>query len=332
VLNEGEISFTNLCKLLVRKVGSIEAVRGIAYKKDGDVICTEPEPFIENLDDLLVLDRNLYEDIYEYEHPATISTSRGCPGKCIFCAASVLSGGRYRMRSAQSIIEEFQYLKEQGFNHVSVIDDTMTANKSRLNDFLDAMIIRNLQMTWFCESRVDALSYNLIKKMKSAGLTGMQFGVESGSQAILNSVNKGITLEQVYDVFNWCKELDITTATNLIIGQPSDTHETIQQTIGIAHELISLGARVTFSVSTPYPGTPMWSTPEKFGMEIIDFDYEHYNIFWPVFNTQHLTADEIRNEYYLALKEIDKARRKNEINSDKNDLDVHNSVKSAWFD
>ncbi|MCL2250088.1 MAG: B12-binding domain-containing radical SAM protein [Oscillospiraceae bacterium] len=332
VLNEGEISFTNLCKFLIRGVGDIEAVRGIVYKKNGDIICTTPEPFIENLDILPILDRSHFEDAHEYTHFATVSTSRGCPGKCIFCAASVLSGGRHRMRSAKSIIEEFELLKEKGFENVYVVDDTMTANTRRLNEFLDMLIKKNLQMTWFCESRVDILSYELLRKMRRAGLTGIQVGAESGSQEILDSVNKGITLAQVHNVFKWCKELEVSAATNLIIGQPTDTRETIQETIRMAHDLTSLGAQVTFSVSTPFPGTPMWIKPGEFGMKIIDFDLSHYNAFCPVFNTRHLTAAEIRNEYYLAVKKIDKAQRKNKIDSDGNNLDVHSRVLSSWFE
>ncbi|MCL2424703.1 MAG: B12-binding domain-containing radical SAM protein [Oscillospiraceae bacterium] len=330
VLNEGEISFTNLCNFIIRGVGTIESVKGIVYKENGLVICTEPEPFIENLDTLPIPDRSLFEDLYEYAHPATISTSRGCPGNCIFCAASVLSGGRYRMRSAQNIVAEFEYLKSLGFDNVIIVDDTLTISMARLESFLDELISRNLQMTWYCESRVDTLSYNLLSKMKKAGLTTIQFGVESGSQAILDSVHKGITLEQIRKAFRWCRELNITPVTNLIVGQPSDSRETIQDTVRMAHELISLGARVTLSVSTPFPGTPMWRTPEKFGVEIIDFDLDNYNVSCPVFNAQHLTAAEIRNEYYLALKEVRIAQRQHNVEND--DMGVRRDFSSFWFD
>lgn len=310
-LNEGEYSLKKFCDYFIRNFGTLEELRGIAYKKDGTIICTEPEPFIKDLDALPFPDRKLFDDLYNYARPATIVTSRGCPGKCIFCAASVLSGGKYRMRSAKNVVLEFKYLKSLGFNHVDIVDDTMTANLRRLDEFLDELLACDLHMSWYCESRVDAMSKSILSKMKSAGLNMIQFGVESGNQKILDSIKKNITLERIREVFNWCNELNIATVTNLIIGQPFDDKSTIEDTISIGKELTSLGAKVNFTICTPFPGTALWLRPEEFGIEVIDSDLDHYSTFYPVFNSKDLNANDIRNAYYNAVKTISKKRIEN---------------------
>lgn len=304
ILNEGEISFKKLCDYCIRKEGSLDELKGIAYRINNKVVRAEPEPFIQDLDKLPFPNRDLFPDLRKYAFPATISTSRGCPGQCVFCAASVLSGGKYRMRSARNIVDEFEYLKSLGFNHVLIIDDTMTASINRLDAFLNEMISRQLQMTWYCESRVDVISRDMLIKMKAAGLVHIQFGVESGEQKILDSIKKKITLQQIYDSFRWCQEMGIITSTNLIIGQPEDSLDTIETTLNFGKELALLGARISFTICTPFPGTPLWLYPEKFGIQIVDHDLNHYTTLCPVFNTKHLTTTQIRNEYYRAIKEF----------------------------
>ena len=311
VINEGELSFKKICDYHIGKKIGIDALTGIAYKRNGRICRAPLEPFIECLDELPIPDRTLFLNFDQYPVASTISTSRGCPGKCVFCAASVLSGGKYRMRSAKGVVDEFEYLKSLGYNHVTVIDDTMTVNKKRLYEFTDELVNRKLSMTWFCESRVDIITREMLLKMKSAGLTQIQFGVESGSQEILNSIKKGINLADIRSVFKLCKELHIQAVTNLIIGQPQDTNETIESTLLFGKELMNLGAQVSYTICTPFPGTPLWTEPERFGIEIIDHDLEHYSTFQPVIKTKYLGINEIRNWYFKAIKNKNKIVNRN---------------------
>lgn len=307
VRNEGEITTKELLDYLIKGIGNIDSIDGICYRlPSGEIKRNKNRKYITNLDDLPIPDRLLF-DIKAYTFPASISTSRGCPGNCIFCAATALSGGCYRTRSAQSIIEEFIYLKNLGFRHVNIIDDTMTANITRLNEFLEYMIEKNINMSWNCESRVDMMSKDMLKKMKKAGCTSIQFGVEAGSQEMLDCLRKNITMEQIRNVFSWAKELGISTATCLIIGQPYDTKETINNTIAFASELQHLGARVVFSVSTPYPGTYMYNNPDKLGLTIIDRDFDNYTTQLPVYNSQHLTQEDIRTAFFDAFVSLGKS-------------------------
>ena len=154
VINEGERSLVKLCDYCIKGVGNQEDLKGIAYKKDGVNYCAEPEPFITDLDVLPFPDRFLFDDLFDYAHPSTIITSRGCPGSCIFCASSVLSGGKYRMRSADNIVEELEYLKSLGFSRVDILDDTMTANMDRLNKILDTLLQQDLGLTFSIDEEV----------------------------------------------------------------------------------------------------------------------------------------------------------------------------------
>lgn len=306
IRNEGEITTKELLDYLLKNIGKIDEIDGICYKTtNGQIIRNKNRKYISDLDSLPIPDRTLF-DLKSYTFPASISTSRGCPGNCIFCAATALSGGCYRIRSAQNIIEEFIYLKNLGFNHINIVDDTMTADINRINDFVDILISQNINMTWNCESRVDIMTKNLLEKMKKAGCISVQFGVEAGSQEMLDCLKKNVTMEQIRNVFSWSKELEMTTATCLIIGQPFDTKETIQNTINFGLELQKLGARVVFSISTPYPGTYMYTNPDKLGLTIHDNDFDNYNTQIPVYDSLHLTREEIQCAFFDAFVSLGK--------------------------
>ncbi len=299
VRGEGEMTFLDLCRYIIHGEGKLESIDGISYFKEDTVISNADRKFICDLDKLPFPDRSLY-DLKSYSVPCSISTSRGCPGRCIFCAASGLSGGKYRIRSAKNVVEEFEYLKGLGFDRVQIIDDTMTANLRRLDEFITIMLDRNLDMLWACESRVDVVSKPLLQRMYAAGCRSLQFGVEAGSQEMLDCLKKHITLEQIRNVFHWCHEIGIHASSCLIIGQPYDTPETIQQTVQIGLELQQLGAQIVFSISTPYPGTYMYNNTAELGLEIIDFDTDNYTTQKAVYNTKNLSAIEIQNYFFDA--------------------------------
>ncbi|QAA30384.1 B12-binding domain-containing radical SAM protein [Clostridium manihotivorum] len=307
VRHEGELIVKELCDYYIKGVGSLDKIKGISYISDGVIKKNQRKEFIENLDMLPFPDRRLY-DLEKYAVPASISTSRGCPGRCIFCAATALSGGRYRVRTAENVIEEFKYLKSLGNNHIQIVDDTMTADVDRLHRLLKLLKEEKLGVTWNCESRVDIMTKELLKEMIECGCTSIQFGVETGSQEMLDCLRKSITIEQIRNTFLWAKELGISTATCLMIGQPYDTIETINKSIEFALELQSYGAKVVFSVSTPFPGTFMYNNPERVGIKIMDFDTDNYNTLTPVYDTDNFSREDIQKLYYDALIKLSKGQ------------------------
>ncbi len=302
---EGEITFEELCDHVLHGKQDIRQIDGLSYMEGDQLICNKDRAFICDLDRLPYPDRSLF-DIEKYSYPASISTSRGCPGRCIFCAATALSGGKYRMRSPESVVGEIEYLIGMGHKHIQFIDDTMTASIRRLNRIIELIMEKNLNITWACESRVDIIDKPLLQRLKAAGCKALQFGVEAGNQEMLDSLKKNITLEQIHQVFNWCSEVGIAAASCLIIGQPFDTPETIDQTIAIGLELQNRGAQIVFSISTPYPGTYMYNHTDELGLEIINKDTDYYTTQTPVYHSKNLKAYEIQNRFFDACVKLAK--------------------------
>lgn len=303
IRGEGEMVTKELCDYYIKQVGNLKDIKGISYNYNDKVISNPDAMLIQNLDDLPFPDRSFFE-LEKYPHKGNCSTSRGCPGKCIFCAASGLSGGKYRMRSAESIVKEFKYLKSLGCHHIDIVDDTMTASLKRLNEILDLLLEANLGITWYCESRVDVVSKELLIKMKQAGLSLIQFGVEAGSQEMLDCLKKHITLTQIENVFHWCRELGILATSNMIIGHPYDTEKSIDETIALAKKILSLGAHMNFTICTPFPGTYMWDHMEELGLKIVENNLDKYTTFYPVLETSNFSANDLRNKYYKASLEL----------------------------
>lgn len=321
IRNEGEITTKELCDLFLKGQGMIEEIDGISYIDNNKVISNKDRNFICDLDSIPFPDRTLFS-LKDYAIPASISSSRGCPGRCIFCAASRLSGGKYRTRSAENIILEIKYLKELGFNHIQIVDDTMTADVKRFNKFLDLMIYEDINVSWSCESRVDIITKSLLMKMKKAGCIMVQFGVEAASQKMLDCLKKNVTIEQITNAFTWCNELEINTASCLIIGQPFDTEDTIKETIAFGLYLQKLGARIVFSISTPYPGTYMYDNQEELGIEIVDSDFDDYTTMFPVYNSRYLTASEIQQYFFDAYWALSKGETTINVEEYRNKLSL----------
>lgn len=316
IRGEGERTFLELCNLIIKGKGNIEDIDGIVFLDGNTIRVNKDREFIDNLDSLPFPDRSLYQ-MNEYYYPATISTSRGCPGKCIFCAASALSGGKYRVRSAENVVDEVKYLRHLGYKEIQFIDDTMTADVRRLNKIIDLILESNLDIRWWAESRVDIINKELLLKMYASGCRTLQFGVEAGNQQMLDCLKKNITLNQVRRVFNWCIEIGIEPVSCLIIGQPYDNENTIKDTIDIGRELSKLGARIFFSISTPYPGTYMYNHSSELGIKILNMDTDVYTTQTAVYDSKYLTAREIQNYFFDACLDVGRFASKDQELRDK---------------
>ncbi|MDZ7859195.1 MAG: radical SAM protein [Candidatus Krumholzibacteriota bacterium] len=154
----------------------------------------------------------------------TINTSRGCPFNCTFCSVSSVWGKRYSFLSADRIISEIEYLIE---NHnakgIYFREDHFTLNTNRTREFCEKLIVKNIDISWACETRVDVLSEELIELMSRAGCRAFYLGVESGSQNVLDKLRKDITLEQIENVSIWSNRYSVRTYWSLIVGTPHDT-------------------------------------------------------------------------------------------------------------
>jgi radical SAM superfamily enzyme YgiQ (UPF0313 family) len=181
-------------------------------------------------------------------------TSRGCPYRCTFCSAKSFSGAKYRYRSADNVIDEVKEVVGMGFKDVHFFDDTFTIHKQRVLDICHG--IESLNISWRCLSRVDTVDREMLKTMYDSGCYQIQFGVESGSQKMLDKMKKNVSVKQAKRVFKWCDEIGIETVAFFVLGYPGETRETISKTLSLVKEIKP--DFVTFNLFTPLPGSEIF--------------------------------------------------------------------------
>lgn len=167
-----------------------------------------------------------------------MNTSRGCPFDCTFCSVGSIWGKQHTYFSANRIISEIEYLiKNYGAKGIYFREDNFTLNSKRTVEFCENLIKKNIKISWACETRVDNLSEDLIKLMSESGCKAFYFGIESGSQRILDFLNKNITVEQIENAINWSKKYNIRTYCSLISGVPGETYKDYLLTKRLMHKL-----------------------------------------------------------------------------------------------
>jgi len=294
VRGEGEITTKELM-LHLEKGLSLEEVKGISFRKNGKIVETEDRPFIKNLDKLPfpayhLLPMDKYK-VGKHRFANTI-TSRGCPFSCIFCSSSELCGRVWRARSPENVVEELKVLKsEYDVSEIEFLDDTFTLNSRRVEKICDLMIKENLNLSWSASSRVNTITQRLADIMKKAGCHTIYLGIESGSQKILDLIQKGISVIQAEKAVQIVKRADINALGSFIIGVPGETAKSIKKTIRFAKRL-NLNF-VQFSICTPYPGTRLYKIAKEKGL-ILTQDWSKYTILDPVMKTPGILGKELK--------------------------------------
>ena len=245
----------------------IEEVKGLAYRgPDGRVVHNLPRPMVENMDELPfvapVYKRDLKIENYfigYLKHPyVSFYTGRGCRSKCTFCLwPQTVGGHRYRVRSAQNVLAEVKWIKENmpEVQEVMFDDDTFTdtSNLPRVEAIARGM--GELGMTWSCNAKAN-VPYNTLKIMKDNGLRLLLVGYESGDDGILHNIKKGLRTDIARRFTDDCRKLGILIHGTFILGLPGETAETIEKTIEFAKEINPHTIQV--SLAAPYPGTTLY--------------------------------------------------------------------------
>jgi hopanoid biosynthesis associated radical SAM protein HpnJ len=245
----------------------LEDIKGLSYRRaDGGIVHNLPRPMIENMDDLPfvapVYQRDLKIDNYfigYLKHPyVSFYTGRGCRSKCTFCLwPQTVGGHRYRVRSAQSVIEEVKWIKENMPNVQEIMfdDDTFTdtSNLPRVEAIARGM--GELGMTWSCNAKAN-VPYNTLKVMKDNGLRLLLVGYESGDDDILHNIKKGLRTDIARRFTADCRKLGVVIHGTFILGLPGETTHTIEKTIEFAKEINPHTIQV--SLAAPYPGTALY--------------------------------------------------------------------------
>ncbi|MBN2381685.1 cobalamin-dependent protein [bacterium] len=303
VYGEGEDTLIELLEVLENQ-GCCADVRGIAYRDSGGVVVTPPRPLIKELDRLPFPAWDLVPDLRTNYHPAphlfrrlpstTISTSRGCFGKCTFCDRSVF-GNKCRAFSAEYLIRMLKHLIEHyGLKDVWIGDDLFVMFRSRLRKFCELVISEKLDLTWACCARIGMLKPDLLALMKQAGCHEIVFGIESGNQHILENLQKDITLEEVEHDLALTKRAGIRTNGTFMIGLPNETKTTMQNSINFAKK-IDLDM-IQLSFFTPFPGCEIADHVEQYGT--FKADYTKMNVFGNIVFVPHSLTREDLIRYY----------------------------------
>ncbi|MFZ5366473.1 MAG: B12-binding domain-containing radical SAM protein [Patescibacteria group bacterium] len=277
VIGEGEETIVELIKALKKERMSppsprLRRVKGIVFREGKRVIKTSPRLYIENLDSLPFPARHLMPALSSY-HPTpatfkkfpvgTMITSRGCPYRCTFCFRGVF-GNRWRFRSPENVVSEMEVLISKfGAKEIRIWDDTFNADPERVKTICRLMIKRGLRFPWTCLARVDRIDRQMLALMKRAGCWQISYGIESGNEKILATINKGITKKMVKKAIEVTYQVGIRSLGFFILGLPGETEQTLRETIEFAKSLPLEAAN--FTIATPYPGTDLWFQAKKEG-------------------------------------------------------------------
>jgi len=246
IVGEGERAVTQLASCITSgNEPAASAIPGVACRRQGRNIKNLPK-FIENLDEIPyparhLLPLELYDRTIEYlsVKPADVmSISRGCVFNCGFCETKKLWGNIYRAFSPQRIIDEIKDLQSKySTKGLYFINDNFTLRKKETIELCDLMIKNKLDLEWVCDTRVDIVNQEVLEIMSKAGCKTIFFGVESGSQEILQRIGRNTTLEQIEKAFSLCRKNGIQTACSFMLGVPDETLADMEKSIKFAKKL-----------------------------------------------------------------------------------------------
>jgi anaerobic magnesium-protoporphyrin IX monomethyl ester cyclase len=301
VRGEGERTVEELFPRLVSGSSPDDRIRGITYRDGrGEIVRAPARPPIADLDSLPLPARDLLP-LHRYGAPGAILTGRGCPGRCLFCAASAMSGGRYRVRHEESVMREMSLLRAAGIREILFVDDTLTGDRPRLERLLTLMERGKTRFEWACESRIEAVDAPLLKRMARCGCHSIQYGIESVSALTQRIVGKGAAAGGVESIIRATHRAGIMPVLSFIIGLPWEDDRAIRETISFAVRLQrEYLARIGFGILVCYPGTPFWKRGEKWGIRRVVRDFDDYCMFVPTCETPHLDLEAQRSLYYQA--------------------------------
>ncbi|MFH0984780.1 MAG: radical SAM protein [Candidatus Omnitrophota bacterium] len=311
VVGEGEETLREVIQALEEKT-DIAQVKGLVFRDPPKVLLSGTRSRIKDLDalpqpafDLLpALDKHYSLPIqHVYRLPAvSLMTSRGCPGQCTFCDRSVF-GNRMSFHSAEYMVAMLKTLKrDYGIRHVMFQDDEFFSLKRRLIDFCRLLKEARLNMTWAASVRVDSVDQESLRMAKDSGCWQLSYGIESANQQILDVYQKGISLEVIKRALRETREAGILTKGFLLLGNPLETPETVQETIDFIKSQPLDDVSVTFF--TPYPGAALFHAIKGFGR--FENDYDKMTCFDIVFVPHGMTKEsliayrkKLLREFYL---------------------------------
>ena len=265
VMGEGERAMVELATEIKHGAdpGSL-TIPGVAFRREGGIV-KNPQKFINNLDELPfparhLLPMHLYDRQIEYldvKPVDNMNIMRGCPYNCAFCEVKQLWGTVCRSFSPRRVLEEIRHLvANYDTKGIYFINDNFTIRKKETSELCELIRKSGLDLEWVCDTRVDLVSRELLREMKAAGCKTIWFGGESGSQRILDKVNKGVSLEETEKAFRICREEGIQTACSFLLGIPGEKVSEMEATFKFARKLDPDWCR--FNIYVAVPGSSLY--------------------------------------------------------------------------
>jgi radical SAM superfamily enzyme YgiQ (UPF0313 family) len=254
-LGESDITFLELIDRLSSGTPTA-GLAGTVYRTDGKVVRGPERESVKNLDHLA--------SPHDYFDTHIVMTSRGCPWQCTFCGAETTWGRGFRGQSVPYVLDSLEKaVSRLPVKMVQIKDDTFTTNKKRVLDICSGIRARNLNFFWSCDTRVDLLTEPLLREMRLAGCERLSLGVESGSQRILDAIDKKITVDEIIESTELAKKFGIRVRYYMMLGNRGETAETFRETLAFLarakpHQYI-------FSCLSIYPGTRDFDAAEAAG-------------------------------------------------------------------
>ena len=299
VIGEGEATLLEVIQALDSKK-DLNGVNGLVYRLNGETVSTPPRQVNYHLDsypppawDLIPgFPQNYPVPPYSMHNSPSCSlvTSRGCGRRCTFCFQGTM-GQALRFHGAEYVLNIIKHLyAHYGIRDLRIVDDQFLANKKRTEKICTMLIEEDLNLSFSCMARVDTINPQLLGMLKRAGCRQINFGIESGSQQILDLIKKDIKLEEVVQAVRWTKKEGIRTLGYFMIGFPTETEDTIRQSIDFAKKLLL--DDISVFLLTPFPGTELYHSAHQYG--IFKKDWKSMSMFIePCFIPHGLTGEKI---------------------------------------
>jgi len=305
VVGEGDRTFPELAKRLMKdgRSADVSDMKGVLARQ-GERYVGDPAPvYVEDVDglpfparhllDIPTYIRHSYHEKAKKQPITNMITSRGCPHSCVFCSRSN-SGRRYRPRSPENVIEEMKQLKHLGFNEIQIVDDNFSADRTRVLEICRLIRAEKLDLSLCLPNgiRVDTVDEEVLKEMYEAGFYSIAFGAESGDDAVLKKILKGVTAEQIMKAVKTAKRIGFYVSLFSIVGLPGSTVDSEEKTLQLVRA--SGADSTTVSVCTPYPGSPLWEAVKD---RLEDISWERYNesdVSNPIYLAGGLTPEQLQ--------------------------------------
>ncbi len=299
IFGEGEYALLELCN--GKPHGEI---KGLVWRKGKRTIVNQPRPPLTDLDSLPFPAYDLFEIEKYSEKMLPITSSRGCPFRCIFCSIRLSMGRIWRPRSAENVVSEIAHWYAKGYRKFQFTDDNFTLDMGRVSKLCDLILKKGLDIQWDLRNgvRADRVSLPLLRKMKKAGCFFVLFGVESANKDVLAAIKKDLDLKNVRNAVRMAKAAGLKVSASFIIGHPSETYDNFMESYTFAKSLHL--DEVKFFNLMPYPGTELYDWVRANGRFL--YEPDHYlnaiDSFTenPYFETPYFTEEERKKAFRLA--------------------------------